>query len=139
MVSPKLSATVQEQLRQRANFLCEYCHTDETWQYIPFTIDHIMPVSEGGEDNAENLALACALRLTRLLDSVDVRRYCQGMYNKAAIEFKDIYQLFIFPFVYPISKNFWLWRRHFCIRYLTKRCPNFLPSVALVLKQVRRN
>lgn len=58
-MSRKLSASVQEQVRQRANFLCEYCHTDETWQYIPFTIDHVIPVSEGGEDTVENLALAC--------------------------------------------------------------------------------
>jgi 5-methylcytosine-specific restriction endonuclease McrA len=58
-VPRKLPASVQEQVRQRANFLCEYCHTDETWQYIPFTIDHVIPVSEGGEDNLENLALAC--------------------------------------------------------------------------------
>lgn len=55
----KLSVSVQEQVRQRANCLCEYCHTDETWQYIPFTIDHIKAVSEGGEDSLDNLALAC--------------------------------------------------------------------------------
>jgi hypothetical protein len=58
-VPRKLSASVQEQVRLRANFLCEYCHTDETWQYIPFTIDHIISVSEGGEDSLDNLALAC--------------------------------------------------------------------------------
>lgn len=55
----KLSATVQEKVRQRANFLCEYCHTSEIWQYIPFTIDHIVPIAEGGEEDIENLALAC--------------------------------------------------------------------------------
>lgn len=55
----KLSASVQAQVRRRAKFLCEYCHTEETWQYIPFTIDHVIPVSEGGEERLENLALAC--------------------------------------------------------------------------------
>lgn len=55
----KLSASAQEQVRRRAGSLCEYCHTDETWQYIPFTIDHIIPISEGSEDTLENLALAC--------------------------------------------------------------------------------
>jgi hypothetical protein len=58
-VPRKLTAAVQEQLRRRAKFLCEYCHTDETWQYIPFTVDHILPLSEGGEDSVENLAMAC--------------------------------------------------------------------------------
>ena len=55
----KLPAVVREQARDRANSLCEYCHTDERWQCVRFTIDHLTPVSEGGEDSLENLALAC--------------------------------------------------------------------------------
>lgn len=55
----KLPALLQEQVRQRANFLCEYCHTNERWQYVRFTIDHLIAVAEGGEDTLENLALAC--------------------------------------------------------------------------------
>ncbi len=55
----KISAPVREQVRQRAAFLCEYCHTDEHWQLVPFTVDHILPASEGGSDTLENLALAC--------------------------------------------------------------------------------
>ncbi|MGL5926699.1 HNH endonuclease [Chroococcidiopsis sp.] len=47
------------QLRQRAKYLCEYCHTSEQWQYVPFTVDHIIPLSLGGNDSLENLALAC--------------------------------------------------------------------------------
>jgi hypothetical protein len=46
-------------VRQRANYLCEYCHTNERWQYVRFTVDHLIPVLEGGEDSFENLALAC--------------------------------------------------------------------------------
>lgn len=55
----KLSEFVREEVRQRANFLCEYCHTDERWQLVQFTIDHIVPVSSGGSDELENLTLAC--------------------------------------------------------------------------------
>jgi hypothetical protein len=55
----KLSAALREQVRQRANYLCEYCHTNERWQYIRFTIDHITPLAEGGANTLENLALAC--------------------------------------------------------------------------------
>jgi hypothetical protein len=58
-VSRKLSAAIREQVRQRANFLCEYCHTSERWQYVRFTVDHLIPVDEAGEDALENLALAC--------------------------------------------------------------------------------
>lgn len=55
----KLSALIQEQVRQRANYLCEYCHASERWQYVSFTVDHVIPRSLGGNDRLENLALAC--------------------------------------------------------------------------------
>lgn len=55
----KIPPPVREQVRQRAAFLCEYCHTDEHWQLVPFTVDHILPASAGGDDSVDNLALAC--------------------------------------------------------------------------------
>lgn len=54
-----VSAALQQQVRTRANYLCEYCHTSEQWQYVQFTIDHILPISQGGTDTLDNLALAC--------------------------------------------------------------------------------
>lgn len=59
MTRRKISTTIQTQVRQRADFLCEYCHTNERWQYVPFTLDHIIPVAAGGTDTVDNLALAC--------------------------------------------------------------------------------
>lgn len=55
----KISPFVREQVRRRAKYLCEYCHTDERWQLVPFTIDHVVPISQSGIDSLENLALAC--------------------------------------------------------------------------------
>jgi hypothetical protein len=55
----KISVQLQEQVRKRAHLLCEYCHTSEKWQYVRFTVDHIVPVTRGGTDTQENLALAC--------------------------------------------------------------------------------
>lgn len=55
----KISAATQQKVRQRANYLCEYCHTAEQWQYVPFTVDHVIPVDQGGRDSFDNLALAC--------------------------------------------------------------------------------
>lgn len=52
----KIPSDIQERVRLRANFLCEYCHANERWQYVRFTIDH---VTAGGPDTLENLALAC--------------------------------------------------------------------------------
>lgn len=40
-------------------------HTDETWQYVPFTMDHVLPLSLGGATAANNLALACFRRNRR--------------------------------------------------------------------------
>ena len=59
MARPKVSDVLKAEVRARAGSLCEYCHTDETWQYVPFTIDHVVPLSLGGPTAEENLALAC--------------------------------------------------------------------------------
>ena len=55
----KLSEDIRGIVRERANFLCEYCHTDERWQMVQFTIDHVIPQSQGGTGELENLCLAC--------------------------------------------------------------------------------
>ncbi len=59
MPRSKLSETIQQQVRDRARHLCEYCHASEQWQYVRFTVDHWMPLSLGGGDDLHNLALAC--------------------------------------------------------------------------------
>lgn len=46
-------------MRQRARHLCQYCHVTEKWQYVLFTVDHVIPQILGGTDDEENLALAC--------------------------------------------------------------------------------
>ena len=46
-------------VRKRAKYLCEYCHSPERSNATPFTIDHIIPQSLGGSDDLNNLALAC--------------------------------------------------------------------------------
>jgi HNH endonuclease len=54
-----VSASNRRVVRERAQSRCEYCHADERWQFIRFTIDHIRPQSAGGSDEVDNLALAC--------------------------------------------------------------------------------
>lgn len=54
-----VSPITRHLVRQRARGLCEYCHADERWQFVRFTIDHINPQSAGGGDAPDNLALAC--------------------------------------------------------------------------------
>lgn len=55
----KIPEDIQNQVRQRANYLCEYCHASEQWQYVAFTIDHVIPLTLSGADILSNLALAC--------------------------------------------------------------------------------
>lgn len=54
-----VTAKTQRIVRERAAACCEYCHADESWQFIRFTLDHVVPLSADGSDDADNLALAC--------------------------------------------------------------------------------
>ncbi|NER48467.1 MAG: HNH endonuclease [Symploca sp. SIO1A3] len=54
-----ISIASRQRIRQRANFLCEYCHSSEEASTSPFTLDHLIPKSLGGDDYENNLALAC--------------------------------------------------------------------------------
>ena len=54
-----VSPSTRRVVRERANLHCEYCHADERWQFIRFTIDHVLPQAAGGSDDRKNLALAC--------------------------------------------------------------------------------
>lgn len=54
-----ISIQIRQRVRQRANFLCEYCHSSEEASASRFTIDHLIPQSLGGTDTEDNLALAC--------------------------------------------------------------------------------
>ena len=44
---------------QKAAGCCEYCGLSQKGQEATFHIDHVIPVSAGGQTVAENLALAC--------------------------------------------------------------------------------
>jgi hypothetical protein len=54
-----ISEKTRQIIRQRAKYLCEYCHSPERSSSNVFTIDHLMPQSLGGSDDLSNLALAC--------------------------------------------------------------------------------
>ena len=46
-------------LLDRDNFTCAYCGKSSLTSEIELELDHIIPVSEGGEDKAENLITSC--------------------------------------------------------------------------------
>ena len=55
----KVPVKLCERVRERACYLCEYCHASEKWQYVRFTIEHVSPIVSGGQGEYQNLALAC--------------------------------------------------------------------------------
>ena len=68
-----VSAATGRFVRERAQRRCEYCHTDGRWQCVRFTTDHVRPLSAGGSDDADNLALACRNRNERRGNRLDGR------------------------------------------------------------------
>ena len=55
----RISRKLRDKIRQAANNRCGYCRSPQHLIPIPFEIEHILPVAEGGTDVEENLWLAC--------------------------------------------------------------------------------
>uniref|UniRef100_UPI0030845201 HNH endonuclease n=1 Tax=Petrachloros mirabilis TaxID=2918835 RepID=UPI0030845201 len=86
-----ISDEVRQAIRERANYICEYCHSPERLSANRFTVDHVVPKSLGGSDALDNLALACRLVATRdatILWLVLIQRLRK-----------------LFPFLIPANKN----------------------------------
>lgn len=56
-----ISAANRRWVRERANFICEYCQSAELLTGLKCEIDHIVPRALGGTDNVENLCAACSV------------------------------------------------------------------------------
>jgi HNH endonuclease len=82
-------------VRNRAEGLCEYCHSPEKISSSRFTLDHLQPRSLDGSDTEENLALAC-------------NRCNQHRYN--FVVGRDIETAAILPLFNPRHQ---LWSEHF--------------------------
>lgn len=55
----RLPAAVRLQVKQRANFCCEYCRIPEGFSFYEHQIDHIRSLKHRGSDELSNLACAC--------------------------------------------------------------------------------
>ena len=51
--------SLRRAVAERAKFRCEYCQTQEIIVGMPLEIEHIVPISAGGETTLDNLCLAC--------------------------------------------------------------------------------
>lgn len=50
---------LKDTIIKRAHGYCEYCHSQARFSTQGFSVEHIIPVSCGGETILDNLALAC--------------------------------------------------------------------------------
>ncbi len=55
----KIPAAIRRQVIERARGFCEYCRTDSDFSDSPFDVEHIIPISQKGVTELDNLALAC--------------------------------------------------------------------------------
>jgi len=60
MASAEISNTLRQAVRARAAGSCEYCKTTERVSGLACQVDHIVPVTKGGQTHLENLCLACS-------------------------------------------------------------------------------
>jgi hypothetical protein len=54
-----ISVALKRLVFDRANGCCEYCRSQAKSAIESLVIEHIIPISRGGETSADNLALAC--------------------------------------------------------------------------------
>ncbi len=59
MSDAALSAPQRAMVTSRAQGCCEYCISQARFSPDPFSIEHIIPRSQGGSNDLTNLALAC--------------------------------------------------------------------------------
>ena len=59
MSQRKPSEKQKNKVKNRADFICEYCQSLSAFSSQPFAIEHIIPFVSGGKTVLENLAFAC--------------------------------------------------------------------------------
>lgn len=52
-------ASVRREVFERANSCCEYCKNQQDYSTAPFSVEHILALSNQGSNEEDNLALSC--------------------------------------------------------------------------------
>jgi hypothetical protein len=96
MARANVSGVVKKQVTDLAQGCCEYCKSQIRFSPNSFEIDHIIPMSRGGMNQLENLALACP--------------QCNG-HKSDKIKAVDSVSEQIVPLFHPRQMD---WKEHFC-------------------------
>lgn len=59
MTRPRVSTELRRQVEEDAQHRCGYCLSEEDFMGAALTIDHILPLANGGSNTRENLWSAC--------------------------------------------------------------------------------
>jgi len=59
MTRRRVTSQQKRRVRERARGLCEYCRSPMQFSTHDFSVEHVVPVHEGGETKLDNLALSC--------------------------------------------------------------------------------
>lgn len=57
--SSSIPLAIRRQVFERASGCCEYCKNQQAYSTAPFSVEHILALSNQGTDNLDNLALSC--------------------------------------------------------------------------------
>ncbi len=60
-MSSFIPKSIRNQIKERAEFRCEYCRVHEEDMFFSFHVDHIRSVKHGGQGTLDNLAFACSI------------------------------------------------------------------------------
>ena len=55
-----IPVAIRRSVVERAHERCEYCQARADFATETFAVEHIVPLSRGGTDDLDNLALACS-------------------------------------------------------------------------------
>jgi hypothetical protein len=59
MPDGRITTRQKQRVAERAGHCCEYCWSQARFTMDPFSVEHIIPISRGGDNSLNNLALAC--------------------------------------------------------------------------------
>jgi len=59
MPEKQVTAEQRKIVMERADYCCEYCHSQSKFATESFSVEHIIPRLLGGQTDLKNLALAC--------------------------------------------------------------------------------
>lgn len=59
LLMARIPEHIRKEVKERARGICEYCLCQESFSPTSFSVEHIIPVSKGGNNDLNNLALSC--------------------------------------------------------------------------------